>query len=192
MIPLDSPLSISIIRAPIFFRCFFFWNYTTYGWQTYNTSVRKYWLLPATKVVGFKGTEGSGSAHFSKIRILADAIWALMRCSLNFAGNGFRQAPEDSPYRSRSAVNVGAVNPTDTVYSPYRLLSVRQQTIWGPCCHVAWCSWSLDHDALKTYRTIGWPAPRWFHPGRRLCWLWGRRYRDLSGRAAPRWGSTGR
>ena len=65
--------------------------------------------------MGFKGTEGSGSAHFSKIRILADAIWALMRCSLNFAGNGFRQAPEDSLYRSRSAVNVGAVNPTDTV-----------------------------------------------------------------------------
>lgn len=46
--------------------------------------------------MGFKGTGGHGSAHFSRIRILADAIQALMRYSLVTACNQLKmRSPKD-------------------------------------------------------------------------------------------------
>lgn len=46
--------------------------------------------------MGFKVTGGYGSAHFSRIRILADAIQALMRYSLVTACNQLKmRSPKD-------------------------------------------------------------------------------------------------
>lgn len=46
--------------------------------------------------MGFKGTGGHGSAHFSRIRILPDAIQALMRYSLVTACNQLKmRSPKD-------------------------------------------------------------------------------------------------